>query len=90
MARWRASLSSSVSRGEGGQAEDPMNCSEVKVKYLKDMVRIKYQKMLSFCQHLMRYCTPLSFSLQAVGLSFSPLLLHSARAHLAKQVEEVP
>ena len=32
---WSASLSSSVSRGEGGQAGDPMNCSGVRVKYLK-------------------------------------------------------
>ena len=44
MARWRASLSSSVSRGEGGQAGDPMNCSEVKVKYLK--VKVKYPKVM--------------------------------------------
>ena len=43
MARWRASLSSSVSRGEGGQAGDPMNCSEVKVKYLK--VKVRYLKV---------------------------------------------
>ena len=44
MARWRASLSSSVSRGEGGQARDPMNCSEVKVRYLK--VKVKYPKVM--------------------------------------------
>ena len=44
MARWSASLSSSVSSGEGGQAGDPMNCSEVKVKYLK--VKVKHQKMM--------------------------------------------
>ena len=44
MARWRASLSSSVSRGEGGQAGDPMNCSEVKVRYLK--VKAKYPKVM--------------------------------------------
>ena len=35
MARWSASLSSSVSKGEGGQAGDPMNCSGLKVKYLE-------------------------------------------------------
>ena len=51
MARWRASLSSSVSRGEGGQARDPMNCSEVKVRYLKVKVRylkvkVKYPKVM--------------------------------------------
>ena len=44
MARWSASLSSSVSSGEGGQAGDPMNCSEVKVKYLK--VKVKHQKIM--------------------------------------------
>ena len=42
MARWSASLSSSVSKGEGGQAGDPMNCSEVKVRYLKFMLNVKY------------------------------------------------
>ena len=49
MARWRASLSSSVSSGEGGKADDPMNWSGVKVKYLQEIVfyRVKYLDEMS-------------------------------------------
>ena len=49
MARWRASLSSSVSSGEGGKAGDPMNWSGVKVKYLQEMVfyKVKYLDEMS-------------------------------------------
>ena len=47
---------------------------------------IGISRILWFGRYLTRYCTPWSFSLQAFGLSVSPLLLHSALAHLVKEV----
>ena len=46
------------------------------------LTMVQIRSIFEKLQHLMRYWTPWSFSLQLLALDSSPLLEHSARAHL--------